>query len=206
MFVTAQVLNVRGGPGTGFPVVRKLRHGADIQLLEERDGWVRIGGNEWVAKTYLELLPLKAPKGVLEIMKTFGAPASPSCYSGRCMLPAPLKIGWEQEKTIGAFACHRLLSDRFQEVFQRIHSEGFWEDLRTFDGCFNDRDMKGSKTRRSTHAWGIAVDLNAAENPLGEDGSLSKDVVRIFLEEGFIWGGHFEKRRDPMHFQFASGY
>jgi D-alanyl-D-alanine carboxypeptidase len=55
----------------------------------------------------------------------------------------------------------------------------------------------------SVHAWGIAIDLNAASNKPGSRGDMDERVIKIFCEHGFYWGGNFG---DPMHFQFAVGY
>lgn len=53
--VSANAVNVRGGPGTGFGVVGRMVRGDEIEVLEDNgDGWVRFrsvdGGTEgWVA-------------------------------------------------------------------------------------------------------------------------------------------------------------
>jgi hypothetical protein len=56
------------------------------------------------------------------------------------------------------------------------------------------------------HAFGAAIDLNAAANPLGEQGSMDSRVIEVFEHFGFFWGGRFHGRPDPMHFQYATGY
>jgi hypothetical protein len=35
---------------------------------------------------------------------------------------------------------------------------------------------------------------------------MDPDVVAIFQHFGFLWGGEFHLRKDPMHFQYATGY
>jgi len=62
----------------------------------------------------------------------------------------------------------------------------------------------------SLHTWGIAVDLEPAENPLGEpwadDGRrLHPAIIDTFKKRGWFWGGEFEKTLDPQHFQWAAG-
>lgn len=76
-------------------------------------------------------------------------------------------------------------------------------------GCFAPRP-KRTNGDLSVHSWGLAVDLNAATNPLAlVGGALVKDVpdswVACFEAVGFTWGGRFP-RPDPMHFQWCSGY
>ena len=73
-------------------------------------------------------------------------------------------------------------------------------------GCFSPRSKRTS-ARLSTHSWGIAMDLNAASNPMANP--MQKDLpdawVAIWESFGWTWGGRFPTP-DPMHFQFASGY
>jgi N-acetylmuramoyl-L-alanine amidase len=51
--VNTATLNVRSGSGTQFSIVRKLNNGAEIDLLETKDKWYRIGNNEWVHSDYV---------------------------------------------------------------------------------------------------------------------------------------------------------
>lgn len=51
--VTAYALNVRAGPGVDFDRVDLLRRGDTVTILEEQNGWYRIGENRWVSGTYI---------------------------------------------------------------------------------------------------------------------------------------------------------
>jgi hypothetical protein len=35
---------------------------------------------------------------------------------------------------------------------------------------------------------------------------MNLQVVAVFEHFGFLWGGDFRGRPDPMHFQYATGY
>jgi len=74
-------------------------------------------------------------------------------------------------------------------------------ELKSWDGCFAIRPMRGS-VKMSLHSWGVAVDVNAAENPLGAAPKLSPEFVKCFTDAGFDWGGTW-KRPDGMHFQLS---
>ncbi|WP_019811708.1 SH3 domain-containing protein [Saccharomonospora halophila] len=52
--VTADVLNVRAGPGTDHEVVDRLRADAEADATDEvRDGFRRITGERWAADEFL---------------------------------------------------------------------------------------------------------------------------------------------------------
>lgn len=61
----------------------------------------------------------------------------------------------------------------------------------------------------SRHAYGLAIDLNATEHPLGigaEKNFTPQQIAtirrRLKMYEGCIrWGGDYSGRKDPMHFE-----
>lgn len=80
-------------------------------------------------------------------------------------------------------------------------------------GTFTWRDIAGTK-RKSPHAWGIAIDLNAKKGSYwrwqqgitGANLTILQqaypfDLVRIFEECGFIWGGKWW-HYDTLHFEY----
>ena len=104
----------------------------------------------------------------------------------------------------------------FGDIYARLREDGTldprWETeqlaraVRSFGGCFNFR-AKRSGSKLSTHAWGIAIDLNPETNAMGGRGDMDLGIVAAFKSAGFVWGGDWAgKNKDPMHFQFCSGY
>lgn len=76
-----------------------------------------------------------------------------------------------------------------------------------FSGSFALRSMRGLNTV-SMHAYGLAIDFNAPHNPLGTIGragefTAESELVKAFKAEGWIWGGDWKTRPDPMHVQAA---
>lgn len=51
---TTNGLNVRGGAGTTFKIVRKLNKTDVVTILEEKGTWYRIGEDEWVSKSLIK--------------------------------------------------------------------------------------------------------------------------------------------------------
>lgn len=74
------------------------------------------------------------------------------------------------------------------------------EEIKTFDGCFNVRKMRGSNSQWSLHSWGLAFDINAATNQLGKKPTMHQGIVQAAYDAGLDWGGNFS-RPDGMHFQ-----
>jgi len=87
------------------------------------------------------------------------------------------------------------------KALQNLKSRCYATELKTFDGCFNIRATRGADTQ-SAHSWGLALDLNAAENALGQIPKFSEGFVRCFEDAGFKWGGRWP-RKDGMHFSLA---
>ena len=104
------------------------------------------------------------------------------------------------------FYAHRKLVGVFEAVFQEIARLGLQGEIHSWGGIYNFRPIRGAKKRLSLHAFGAAIDLNSETNPLGQTGDMSDAIVEIFQHFGFLWGGDFRTRPDPMHFQYATGY
>lgn len=95
--------------------------------------------------------------------------------------------------------CHTPLSAVFAElVGKNLHTE-----IKTFDGCFNVRWVRGSPGVPSIHSWGLAFDFNASENGLGVEPKWTPDFVAVWESHGWTWGGRFT-RIDGMHFQWCT--
>ncbi len=123
---------------------------------------------------------------------------------GYARIPFYLPLSWAPEKKITRIRCHRLLAPVFEVLFQELVEGGLRPLVRTYGGCFCFRRMRGGG-HLSTHSWGIAIDLNPDTNRLGTPGDMAPELVELFENFGFTWGGTFS-RPDPMHFQFCSGY
>ncbi|MFN2525225.1 MAG: M15 family metallopeptidase [Actinomycetota bacterium] len=67
------------------------------------------------------------------------------------------------------------------------------------DWSYLNRPVRGG-TSKSTHAFGIAIDVNALANLLGTAGDMPEEVVSQWEIEGGDWGGDWT-RPDPMHFE-----
>ena len=78
-------------------------------------------------------------------------------------------------------------------------------EIKTFDGCYNLRKVRGTEAALSLHSWGCAIDLNAARNPLGGDCDWSHDFISMMEHCGIYCGARWPGRPDPMHFALVNG-
>ena len=70
-------------------------------------------------------------------------------------------------------------------------------------GCFNIRRIAGSNSW-SNHSWACALDLSPSTNGFNMKGTIADVVVKAFKKQGFLWGGDYKGRKDPMHFEAVS--
>lgn len=214
---SASALRIRELPG-GTDTGRRVLHGQVVEAYGASwDGdWLYVrapAGEGWSGAAYLDPVAAEAPAdptwprvphGIGEIRDTFGEPATPQATAGTVELPDTLPLAWDPDTRIRRFRCHELVEGPMQAAFDEVHRRGLWSALEDFGGCYNDRTARGLQ-KRSTHAWGIAVDVAARSNPLGRTPTLNPRVVAIFEDVGCVWGGRWS-RPDGMHFQWATGY
>lgn len=59
--------------------------------------------------------------------------------------------------------------------------------------------------RLSNHAYGSAIDINGRNNEYDNGGKcdIHPEIVKIFQNHKFFWGGFYNSRRDYMHFEYS---
>lgn len=113
-------------------------------------------------------------------------------------IPTHLELGVIPKKLY----CNKILINPLIIAFTNIIERDLVNELKTWDGCFNVRRKRGLKSL-SLHSWGIAIDINAAWNGLGKEPTMSKELIKCFIDAGFEWGGNWN-RKDGMHFQLKN--
>ena len=129
-------------------------------------------------------------------------------------LPYQMRIAWDTKTIVKRMQCHKLAAEPFKAVFRDLLAHYGLPELQRlgidlFGGCVNVRKMRGSTTRWSRHAWGIAIDLDPARNGLKTKKPAAqfskpeyKPMLDIFTKHGFIGYGP-AKDYDWMHFELA---
>ncbi|MFL6239929.1 MAG: M15 family metallopeptidase [Actinomycetes bacterium] len=106
---------------------------------------------------------------------------------------------------LGAITCHRLMFHQLRGALQEVVARGLASKVHSYDGCYVPRFIERNPTNSiSLHTWGIAIDINAAENPLNGANHQDPRVVAIFKKWGFVWGGDWTSPHDAMHFQIGA--
>lgn len=122
---------------------------------------------------------------------------------GWCRLPAPLPLSWEMTRPVNRFRCHTLIVPDLERALRAIHNvPEAWATIGDFGGCYAWRTQRGSRRKLSLHCWGLAVDLDVADNPMGGPPRVHPVTLKVFEDHGFYWGGSFAPPRvDSMHWE-----
>ena len=103
---------------------------------------------------------------------------------------------------LGSVTCHRKMIRPLRAALGELSRRGLSHvvDPGDYAGCYAPRRIQPSG-QLSLHAWGVAIDLNAAANPWLGRSRQDPRLVRTMLRHGFSWGGDWPTRPDPMHFE-----
>lgn len=109
---------------------------------------------------------------------------------------------------LGEVRCHRTVVDMLTGAMTELVDSGLAHLVEPggFAGCWFPRFISsrvGVSSGVSRHAWGAAVDINAASNPVGSSGNQDHRLIETMRRWGFTWGGDWLVP-DPMHFEFAT--
>ncbi len=112
---------------------------------------------------------------------------------------------------VGHFMVNKDFMLVLRRAFSALEAAGLHKEIKTFDGCYNDRSVRGSGAI-SLHAWSCAIDLNAADNgmvenptPTQRSGKWSLAFIGTMKAAGLFYGGDFRRRADPMHWGYLNG-
>lgn len=145
----------------------------------------------------------------LSIKDTFGEFAAKPLPDGRLVVDPAWRSKNLMTTTVpvlGEVTCHRILVPQLRAALRQVAQEGlgFTINKSQYGGCYGPRfiglDPEG---RLSHHTWGIAIDINVAENAFGTKPDQDPRLVEIFESHGFTWGGRWLVP-DGMHFEWVA--
>jgi hypothetical protein len=175
-----------GGPVTPRELIRRSERGAAARIVGG-------GGPE-------------GPARPAELKVRYGEPAVGLPYGDDWIRldPAFLRrhIVTRRVPILGSVTCHRKMIRPLRAALGSLARRGLARviDPGDYAGCFAPRRIQPSG-QLSLHAWGVAIDLNAAANPWLGRSRQDLRLVRTMQRHGFSWGGDWPTRPDPMHFE-----
>jgi ABC-type amino acid transport substrate-binding protein len=112
-------------------------------------------------------------------------------------------IATEVVPILGSVTCHRALFPQLRAALEEVVARGLAAEIHPgeYAGCYYPRFIAGSTTL-SNHSFGLALDMNVPGNGRGTVGEFDREVVDIFKQWGFAWGGDWSYT-DPMHFELS---
>jgi hypothetical protein len=160
-----------------------------------------VGGLTWRA---LFGIDMPAPKIAMpiyqrDLMEIFGDPHE-SSFATTWLRNTTVDLGSKKIKIY----CNDIMITPLQLAVSLLKQRGLASQWHTYDGCWNVRYMRGGNSL-SVHSWGLAIDINAAENPFGSDDfQMTEEFAACFEDAGFTWGGRWRMpSTDAMHFQLC---
>ena len=150
-----------------------------------------------------------------EIPTAFSAPAQHDLY---IRYGDPRSPGWEAQWMLlwavrelfpwfpkEQIYLHRDFQPLLAAAFTALAANGCYREIKSFDGCFNIRHVRGGYSVLSIHSWGAALDMNARDNPIATKGKWSKAFIDTMQEYQIFCGQRWHGRKDPMHFAMVNG-
>lgn len=148
------------------------------------------------------------PVAIKERFGEFAAKPRPGAPGFLTLDPAWVRanIATERVPLLGEVTCHVALFPQIRGAVRELIELGLRDTITSYSGCFAPRHINRYPTAGlSHHSWGIALDINVPQNFFGDPPNQDPDMVAVFEDWGFIWGGdfilpdgmHFEYRRPP---------
>lgn len=148
----------------------------------------------------------------IELIELYGIPTPKSEFLTYWKIPNEILWtidGLRNPYKIKGITCHKIIKEPLHEVFREIGLRGLDNEIKTYNGCFNIRQKRGQEDNPiffnkkeypnwSTHSWALSIDINEVTNRMNTKGDIHPEIIKIFQDNGFDWGGDFN---DPMHFQ-----
>ncbi len=138
-----------------------------------------------------------ARKSRNEILALYGDPGQ--SYEQRYCVSVNIKAQFNWFPYASEVLINKDFWGELARAFSDLETAGLQGEIKTYDGCLVIRNTRGSNLI-SLHAWGMAMDLNASTEQLGQKTTGFSDQFIEIMRRYVYWGGDFISRKDPMHF------
>jgi exopolysaccharide biosynthesis protein len=89
--ITANTLNVRESYSATAKIVNTINKDTKIDIIEEKDGWYRIGEGQWVSGKYVEIVTNKTVEKIVEKDKKVVEVAKPVVKTNEIKVDTPIR-------------------------------------------------------------------------------------------------------------------
>lgn len=148
-----------------------------------------------------------------KLIKKYGYPSETNKEYLKCLTVYPYTEKIRNAIPIlgKALYCNKDFVAPYELALYKLIEKGLHKEIRINDECWKIRKIRGSETLLSIHSWGLAVDLNMSDNPLGltRAQAIQKGLIpftdefqQVFRDCGFTCGIDFS-RKDGMHFEYT---
>ena len=135
------------------------------------------------------------------VLAVYGDPHEPDFEAKHIVsFELPYRLVYNVVHWVTTTRAHRLAVPKFIAAFTEIRDLGLAHLATEYAGIYENRSIRAHPKHLSAHAWGCAIDLNASRLPLGSFKREDARIVRAFTRQGFLYGGDFHSRLDPMHY------
>jgi hypothetical protein len=141
----------------------------------------------------------------IRLKQALGEPSYRPGRNGNVVLDGAFMAGITTARVpiLGNVTCNRAVFGALRRALGEVARAGLAGGIGRYGGCYNARLIRDERAGRlSRHSFGIAVDVNTANNSFGGRVSMDPRIVAIFRRWGFAWGGTWA-RADGMHFEWA---
>jgi hypothetical protein len=105
--------------------------------------------------------------------------------------------------------CNKELIPYLEKFYRELIKRQLHKEITSQDQCFCVRLIRGSETELSVHSFGMAIDLNPDDNPLGLDRDQAKakglkpfsPAFQQCAQDCGLLPGYSFKRKDGMHYE-----
>jgi len=112
--------------------------------------------------------------------------------------------GDHKTKTPGAqnFVLHKGVSELVHRLLDEVQARGY-PLVAGWCWGYGNRPISGTNIP-SNHSWGLAIDLNAPDNPYTTPRvtDMPQWLPNLMAMYGFAWGGDYTDQQDSMHYEF----
>lgn len=153
-----------------------------------------------------------------QLVSKYGDPAVSGFEKRNILLyPLPKDITMAIKTIPQKLYINQAIAEPLTQTLRALINKGLHLEIVSWDGCYVFRMQRGASVV-SMHSFGIAIDLNAHDNPLyifptgmtqaqrdairAEKVKFSPEFIQVWETIGWRAGAHYINRIDGMHFEW----